>query len=136
MSDENGSKPTFNFSQTPRRWGKRWRKVNAGMIRAAMMADSDLPGDFDDLSEDKQAKAEAKLNQKRLKALDDIDRFADEREVLISQVIVDVPRDWLVPDAPDGIDWNDVESLDLILEMKSDSLMGAVTEARTDDSKN
>ena len=51
----------------------------------------------------------------------------------MAQVLVDVPREWLIKDAPEELDWCKVESYDYIQEPRYGEILGLLQtgEART-----
>lgn len=52
-------------------------------------------------------------------------------ESFLAKVVVSVPRDWLVADAPEEIDWSDPASFDWLRGSHMKKLMLAVAEAQT-----
>ncbi len=53
--------------------------------------------------------------QARLRAAnddpDEIEACLDEMDAFFAKFLVSVPRSWLVPDAPQALDWSDPDSL-------------------------
>jgi hypothetical protein len=52
-------------------------------------------------------------------------------ETFLAKVVVDVPRDWLVADAPEVIDWSDPASFDWLRGGRMKDLMKAVADAQS-----
>ena len=46
-------------------------------------------------------------------------------DAFLSKFLVSVPRSWLVPDAPDNLDWNDPESLNYLQADRYNDLAAA-----------
>jgi hypothetical protein len=59
-----------------------------------------------------------------------LDTLVLEAEQFISRILVSVPQDWLVPGAPEGLDWRDVASLEWLRSDKMKELREAAVEAR------
>ena len=59
-----------------------------------------------------------------------MEQVFDEQQAALAKVLVSVPRDWLVPDAPEKLDWRDPASLDWVQEMRMDDIYTAMNEAR------
>jgi hypothetical protein len=93
-----------------------------------------LQGDAkDDLSDDEQEM----LTAGRLEAATQVNALMDRRNELAAMVLVDVPREWLVTDAPDAIDWSDPENLlDYVKDKHFNHLLKGISEARARESKN
>ena len=70
------------------------------------------------------------LTVAKAEALGRLDEIEARREALLSEVLVSVPRDWLVEDAPEGLDWRKAESLDWLLDVQFQPLIEAMAEAR------
>lgn len=49
-------------------------------------------------------------------ALDFLNELSDKQAELVAQVLVDVPREWLIAGSPELIDWSDFRSLDFVQE--------------------
>lgn len=139
MTEENGAKapePTFSFNVS-RKWGKRWTALmrEATELQAASLDSDDAPG-MDESIEDETARRQAHQAAMRAytatltQSISRLEAIAEEQEALIAQVLVDVPREWLSPDAPDDLDWSDPASQDWLLENRYTSLVQALTAAR------
>lgn len=128
MARKNGKQaepqPEFNFEDVSRRWEKDFRRVNMRLVRAAQLMESDI-------SAEATAEQRRELVAMRLQAVDDFDEIESDRDALLARVLVDVPRNWLVSDAPDSLDWSDPESLDWLKAGKLDELIAAMGEARS-----
>lgn len=98
-------KPVYDFSRVSRKWMREMGRIareSAELIAA--MGDGTEPEGVDDetLADWRAARIEAAVKQDELTA---------EQERLIAVVLVSVPHDWLLPDAPAEIDWSDPESI-------------------------
>lgn len=63
--------------------------------------------------------------------LDQFDEMQEEIERTITKWVVDVPRSWLVADAPETVDWTDPKSINLVRADKFSDLSTAAAEARS-----
>jgi hypothetical protein len=52
-------------------------------------------------------------------------------ERFLARAVVSVPRDWLVTDAPDALDWSDPASFDWLKSARMKDLMKALAEAQS-----
>jgi hypothetical protein len=97
MTEQNGTKPTFDFSRFSWREAKRVQTLQARANQASALIEEKSvllnPAAFDD-------------------ALAKLDQVMAELEQAVARVLVSVPREWLVANAPAEIDWSDPASLD------------------------
>jgi len=104
---ENGVKPTFDFTRVSRQWNQKFIKSLANAGRAQTIISRPVST--------KASEDEIQAYYDRVeKAWDDLENLANEQLALIAQVLVSVPREWLLADAPDEIDWSKPESFDWI----------------------
>jgi hypothetical protein len=122
------SVPAFDFGAVTRRWSKALRANMAEMMELATLIEAPARDDL-------EAGEIQALQRGRLDAMRRLPALETERDALVAQVLVAIPRDWLAPDAPEEIDWSDPDSLDWLLERRYDDLLRAMGEARND-SKN
>lgn len=93
MSD----KPEFDFTRFSWRDAKAITRLQARAARVAALLET----------------KEALLDRAAFdSALDEQDAIFEELQGYITRVLVSVPADWLVPNAPDALDWTDPTSLD------------------------
>lgn len=97
----------FNSPAIGRAWIKRFgdsvsRGTKAQLILQRPVPDSDSP-------EDRKRQYDEKIE-----ASDLLSKLGDEQALLVAEVLVSVPRSWLIPGAPDEIDWSDPANLDYI----------------------
>lgn len=129
MSEGNGSKPTFNFDRVPYKWARQFGQVFAQLNLSATLMDAPVRGDA---TEDDKAR----IRQAKLEAMEGFDELVSKRDELICRVLVDVPRDWLIDDAPEAIDWSDPANLQDYLQMnRMDDLLTELGEARNNREK-
>lgn len=110
MSEEkqkNEPQPTFDFSRVSRKWNQAFVASISKATRAQTAMLRPLPGDAD---EDATQRHYDRVEQ----AINDLEALMEEQAALIAQVLVDVPREWLIEGAPDGLDWGQTASLDWI----------------------
>lgn len=117
MSKSNGrvEEAAFDFSRVSMRWGKAFRTNGSDIGKIALKLDEITDGD----------------EQAALDLLEEMEHLLDNRFALIAKVLVDVPRTWLDPDAPDDLDWSDPEAQGWILEDSYKKLIDAVNERRS-----
>jgi len=120
---EKANKPQFDFRRVTRRWSKEWRQVSGELVQIGVLLENPARPDLtaDELRTLTVAKAEA---------LGRLDAIEERREVLLCEVLVSVPREWLAEDAPAELDWRKAESLDWLLDVKFQPLIEAMAEAR------
>ena len=99
--------PKFDFTNIGRRWEKRFSHCMLEMSELSLIVSAP---ERENLTSDEQAT----LRLGRADASRRIRELDDERDALVAVVLVDIPRSWLTPDAPDNLDWSDVTSLDYI----------------------
>lgn len=107
-------KPVFDFTKVGREWQDKFADsaervsrllVNAERPLRRQKADEDNE-EYDDYVQafyDAKEQSGAQLREEGSKQAD-----------LVCDVLVDVPREWLLPNAPEPIDWSNPDSLDLI----------------------
>jgi hypothetical protein len=119
-------KPTFDFTKVSRRWSQ----AMAASIQRATKAQIVLTRPPPKTEDDKAIQAHFDAQEK---ALDVYAELADEQAGLIAQVLVDVPREWLIPGAPEELNWGDAASFDYIQEQKYSQILALIQsgEART-----
>lgn len=110
MSDEkpkNGSGPKFDFSRVSRQWNREFAQSMTQAVRVQLILQRQPSDDMSD--EEFNA-----LLDRQEQAVSDLEKLADKQAELLVQVLADVPTAWLLPDAPDALDWSQVASLDYI----------------------
>lgn len=123
MAEKAAGKPVFNFRAVSRRWSKEWRQVSAELVQIGVLLENPARPDL-------TAEELRMLTVAKAEALGRLDEVEARREALLSEVLVSVPRDWLVEDAPEGLDWRKAESLDWLLDVQFQPLIEAMAEAR------
>lgn len=97
----------FNSPAIGRAWIKRFNESVTRGTRAQLILQRPIP-DSGSAEERKQQFDE------KIDANDLLSKLGDEQAVLVAEVLVSVPRSWLIPGAPDEIDWSDPANLDYI----------------------
>lgn len=108
--DENGKQkpmPKFDFSKVSRQWNRDFARSLTQAARVQLVLQRQPNDDMDDEAVDA-------LLDRQEKALDELEALADQQAALLCQVLADVPQEWLLPNAPEGLDWHEVASLDYI----------------------
>lgn len=128
---ENGSKPKFDFTKVSRKWNNELGRSLMQVARMQVVMQRQPHEGMDD------EEIEALLDRQE-QAIDELETLADTQAALLVQVLVDVPRDWLLPDAPDELDWSQVESLDYIQSRRYGEILEMVRTMNIpeDDAKN
>ena len=124
MGEDNSSGPVFNLARAGRRWSREWQAVQTDFAEArAALRRHGITEDSDDadLTPDQQDEVVPLMRM--------IDSASERQDILVAQVLVSVPDDWLVPDAPEC-------HVDYIREARWADVIAAVQEARVDGSKN
>ncbi len=105
---------TFDFSKSGRKWQDKF--AEAAEIVAQIMSDAERPlrrkrdgEDAQDYDDYVQAFYDTRRDSAKM-----IREQATIQANLMADVLVDVPREWLLADAPEVIDWSKPDSLDYI----------------------
>lgn len=107
-------KPVFDFTKVGREWQERFADSAEIVSRLLITADRPLrrqkaDEDAEDYDEYVQGFYDSKeLIGKQLR------EEGNKQANLVCDVLVNVPREWLLPNAPEQIDWSNPASLDLI----------------------
>lgn len=128
MGDE---KPTFDFGRVSRQWNRQFGRT---LLRA-----TELTIEMQRPAPEKAAADEMNAHLDRMKAaMGQLESVATEQSELIAQVLVDVPREWLLKDAPEEIDWSVADNQDWLRADCYQKLLAMVQsgEAMQDASKN
>jgi hypothetical protein len=104
----------FDFSKASRKWQDQFS--DSAEVVARIMSDVERPLRRKRIDEDDQAYDDyvQAFYDTRRDSAKMIREQGDIQSNLISVVLVDVPREWLLADAPEKIDWSKPESLDYI----------------------
>ena len=111
FAEEAITEPQFDFSNTSYRNGRRMSRLQ---MEVELM----------------QRRINEAPAEQGMPLLDELDRLLDEMEDAIMQAVVAVPRDWLVTDAPDLIQWGTKDALQWLRSNKFQALMAALMEAQ------
>lgn len=106
MSERNGAMPRFDFSRVSRRWNKQFSASIATVTKAQIAMQRPAPVGDDAAIQAHYDRMDA--------AVDSLQTVADEQARLVCEVLMDVPREWLITGAPEGLDWDNPESLDWV----------------------
>lgn len=104
MVDE---KPTFDFTRVGRQWNQAFARSLTQAARVQLVLQRVPNDDMDDDAVDA-------LLDRQEAALGDLEALGDRQAALLAQVLVSVPESWLLPGAPDDLDWSEVASLDYV----------------------
>lgn len=113
MSDNNLA-ATFDYSKVGRKWQQQF--IDSAEIVSRLMAQSERPLRRQKPGEDDQAYDDfvQEFYDRKEQFLGKIKEQSQFQASLICHVLSDVPREWLLPDAPEVIDWSDEASLEYI----------------------
>ena len=145
-----------DFSRIARRWGKKWSQIDHKMTKQnqrrrrlverrlkhetkepEQVKDPANPTEEELAAWSKHAKQRDRLMDEEIKLEAENQALEAERDSLIAQVLVSVPREWLIEGAPEDIDWKNPDNLyDFVLESRYNDLFFGVVRARLDEAKN
>lgn len=127
MASKGGSvdTPVFDFGRMSRGWRLAWSEVQIAVSEVQLDLQAGLDSD-----------AGLDVMRERVSLMRKMQALAAEQAVLVAQVLVSVPDDWLAEGAPEGLDWRDPTSLDHLQEDKYADLLTALGSARRENSKN
>lgn len=126
------AEPRFKLESVSRKWAKDWLVVNTQIQRNTMLLQSEI-------SEDATPAQRQVLKQAQMEAMEGIDGLIARQEEMLAEVLVDVPREWLVENAPAKLNWSDRASLNWLVDDHYNDLLMALAAARDKrrtDSKN
>lgn len=107
MSQANGAKPIFDFTKVSRQWDLAFQMSLTKSAKAILVLQTPM-------SEEANPEQQIAYYERMEKALSEIETISETQALLISQVLVDIPRSWLLVDAPEEIDWTKITSLDYV----------------------
>lgn len=113
-SKEKKLRPTFDFTKVGREWQDKF--ADSAEIVSRLLVNAERPlrrqkADEDNEEYDDYVQAFYDAKEQSGKQLrEEGNKQAD----LVCDVLVNVPREWLLPNAPESIDWSNPASLDLI----------------------
>lgn len=99
--------PIFDFSRVGKKWNYAWTVSMTRASRAQLTMQRVLP-------EGASYEEVYQQGERAIAAMEELQQIGDDQAGLLAQVLVYVPRGWLLEDAPEEIDWSDVASLDWI----------------------
>jgi hypothetical protein len=114
--------PSFNFANVSYKWTKDWARTFNEVVRAQVLIEAEA-------KDDATPEERASVNRAKLEAVASIGDFLDKRDALVAQVLTFVPREWLVAEAPEDLDWSKPESLEYLRMDKVQALQDALNEA-------
>jgi hypothetical protein len=97
----------FDFTRVGRTWSRDFLGSMTRASRVALVLQRNIPPTAT------PDEIDALLDRQE-KALVDLEAMSDEQARLLSLVLVDVPREWLLENAPEEIDWGVIDNLDYI----------------------
>ena len=112
MKKPEGEQPTFDYSGAGMGWRDQFNESLTAVAEAQEILNRRLPKSISD--EDSDSYDEEKVQAfyyRRDAAFAAIKAAPTQQKELMAQVLVDVPRSWLLEDAPKEIDWSDPDSL-------------------------
>lgn len=101
--------PRFDFRRVDGNWRRELRRVGAAEVRAQNRLQALYErGDFTDEELDA--------------VMDEAEALDEKQNALIAMVLVAVPSEWLIYDAPERIDWSKPESIDYVAQDRRTAL--------------
>lgn len=124
-------KPKFDFSRVSRQWNNELTRSLTQAARVQLVLQRQPNDDMSD--DDVDA-----LFDRQERALDELEALAETQAALLVQVLAEVPTSWLLPNAPDDLDWSKVESLDFVQADRYAEMLNLLRtkDVPTDDAKN
>jgi hypothetical protein len=115
--------PVFDFGRVSAVWGQEFSKVTRE-VRIGMLLSETRPSD--------NASIETRMshNQALVEYLESVEDLDNRTNCLMAQVLVSVPRSWLIQGAPETIDWNDPKNI--LAWVRNDKYMPLVQMMSTD----
>lgn len=115
---------TFDFTKVGRNFNRQWnelvnRATAVGKILVTIMPQGNRR---EDLEEFKALSAEYH---------EELSAIGEEQAELVCKILKNVPRSWLMADAPAEIDWSEVESLDYIQADRYAQLLKMIGEGKS-----
>jgi hypothetical protein len=114
MSSTKKPQPKFDFSRVGKKWQEEFSQSAETATRASFTIQRPLRKQRRDEEDDEYSDYVQKFYDDKEAAVDQVKAMGDVQTKLMVQVLADVPREWLLGNAPDVIDWSDVASLDYI----------------------
>jgi hypothetical protein len=105
---------TFDYSKVGRQWQLEFAQSAEQATRASLLLERPMRKQKPDESAEAYDDAVQAFYDAKDKALGELNRLGDVQAELLTHVLVAVPREWLLADAPETIDWSQVESLNYI----------------------
>lgn len=114
MTKHEQEQPVFDFSRVSRVWSNQLLVTMTRATRAQILLTQPPPTETEDLRQ---------FMEEQMSALADIQQIADEQASLIAEVLVEVPRGWLLPDAPETLDWSVADNLNYLQMERYNEIM-------------
>lgn len=124
MAEENGHKPVFDFDDVSYGWSRDWMKAVSELGATTTLIDAPMAEGISDIDKHRVTLA-------KVEAVERLDSLISRRDQLVCDVLVDVPREWLVKGAPLEIDWRCADSLRYIKSRKINDLIVSMQEAQS-----
>lgn len=121
--------PVYDFDDISYGWSMDWAKANAKLVHLQTILAAQPR---ENLTADEQIM----VMQAQDEALGEYETVLAERDRLVSEVLVEVPRDWLVSRAPETLDWSDPASLRWVKVSRFEQLVQGVALATRERAKN
>ena len=115
----NGARPEFDFSTYSHKQAILFDAEQKRYMRLLRQLDDETAFETD--------KEFESAVQKMMESIEKIEGY-------LCKMLVSVPRDWLVPDAPETLDWQNPESLGWLRQDKYAELQLAMAEAKSPES--
>lgn len=115
MSAENSKlKATFDYSKVGRTWQNKFAETADNVAQIIVMADRPLRRQRPDEGNQEYDDYVDTFYEKKKRMGAEIRQQAEIQAAMVADVLRDVPREWLLPDAPESIDWSKPDNLDYI----------------------
>ena len=114
MASKGKPEPIFDFSKVGRVWQERFAESAEVVSRLLVNSERPLRRQKPDEDDEDYDEFVQSFYDKKERVGEQIREQGRIQADLICDVLVSVPREWLLPDAPESIDWSKPASLDLV----------------------
>ncbi len=118
--------PTFDFSRVGKKWQDEFQASAEIATRAGFTIQRPLRKQRPDEGDDEYGDYIQSFYDAKDAAVDKVSAMQHTQTKLMAQVLVSVPHEWLLADAPEALDWSDEKSLDYIQSDHYEELLNLV----------
>lgn len=126
MSSTKKLQPVFDFSRVGKKWQDEFQASAEKASHAGFTMQRPLRKQKPDEDDDTYGDYVQSFYDAKEAAVDQISIMQNTQTKLIAQVLVSVPREWLLVNAPEDLDWSKEASLDYIQSDRYEELLNLV----------